>query len=111
MDSTAANAGCAYPDNRTDYSDDFEARIALAGTDEEGTMADITYRTGTSGMVAHGTTNFARIAAWCTQFAEGAREGQQIAARYHALSQLSRPDLATRGLTRETIARAALTGG
>lgn len=73
-------------------------------------MTDITYRTDTSDMVAHGTTYFVRIAGWCTRFADGAREGQQIAARYHALSQLSRPDLATRGLTRQTIARAALTG-
>jgi hypothetical protein len=73
-------------------------------------MTDITYRTDATGMVAHGTTSFARIAAWCGRFAEGAREGQQIAARYHELSQLSGPDLASRGLTRQTIARAALTG-
>ncbi|HEX3161026.1 MAG TPA: DUF1127 domain-containing protein [Pseudolabrys sp.] len=73
-------------------------------------MTDITYRTDTHGMVAHGTTFFTRMAAWCGQFADGAREGQQIAARYHELSLLSGPDLASRGLTRPAIARAALTG-
>ena len=62
-------------------------------------MTDITYRTDASEMVAHGTTVFTRIAAWCGQFADGAREGQQIAARYHQLSLLSSPDLASRGLT------------
>jgi hypothetical protein len=73
-------------------------------------MTDITYHTHTSETVTHGITVFTRIAAWCGQFADGAREGQQIAARYHELSSLSRPDLASRGLTRQTIARAALTG-
>jgi hypothetical protein len=73
-------------------------------------MTDITYRIDTSATVVHGTTFFTRIAAWCGQFAEGARDGQQIAGRYHELSRLSRPDLASRGLTRQTIARAALTG-
>jgi len=73
-------------------------------------MTDITYRTDTSDMVAHGTTYFVRIAGWCGQFAGGAREEPQIAARYHELSRLSGPDLASRGLTRQTIARAALTG-
>jgi hypothetical protein len=51
-----------------------------------------------------------RITAWCTHFAEGVREGQEIAARYRALSRLSTPDLTRRGLNRQTIARAALTG-
>ena len=73
-------------------------------------MTDITYRTDTSRMVDQGTTIFTRVAAWCGQFAEGAREGQQIAARYYELSSLSSPDLASRGLNRQTIARAALTG-
>jgi hypothetical protein len=73
-------------------------------------MTDITYRTDTHAIVTQGTTFFTRIAAWCGQFADGAREGQQIAARYHEFSRLSCPDLASRGLTRQTIARAALTG-
>lgn len=73
-------------------------------------MTDITYHTDTHGTVVHGTTIFTRIAARCGQFADGAREGQQIAARYHELSGLSRPDLASRGLTRQTMARAALSG-
>ena len=73
-------------------------------------MTDITYRTDTSEILAQGTTYFTRVAGWCGRFADGAREGQQIAARYHELSRLSRPDLASRGLTRQTIARAALSG-
>jgi hypothetical protein len=51
-----------------------------------------------------------RVSAWCTHFVEGVREGQEIAARYHALSRLSTPELARRGFNRQTIARAALTG-
>lgn len=73
-------------------------------------MTDITYQTGTSDIAAHGTSFLASFATWCCQLAEGAREGQLIAARYHELSRLSGPSLATRGLTRQTIARAALTG-
>ena len=41
---------------------------------------------------------------------EGVRERQDIAARYRALSQLSTPDLARRGLNRYDIKRTALTG-
>ena len=73
-------------------------------------MTDITYRTDTSRMVVQSTTFLSRMANWCGQFADGAREGQQIAARYHELSTLSGTELASRGLTRQTIARAALTG-
>jgi hypothetical protein len=51
-----------------------------------------------------------RISAWCAHFVEGVREGQEIAARYRALSQLSTPDLARHELNRESIARTALTG-
>jgi hypothetical protein len=47
---------------------------------------------------------------WWGQIIDGVREGRQISARYHALSRLSTPDLARRGLTRRTIARVALTG-
>lgn len=73
-------------------------------------MTDITYQTGVSGLTIGRYAYFARFAAWCGQVVEGAREGQQIAARYHALSQLSTPDLARRGLTRQAIVRTALTG-
>ena len=45
-----------------------------------------------------------------THFVEGVREGQEIAAHYHALAQLSTPELARHGLNRQMIARAALTG-
>jgi len=74
-------------------------------------MTDITYQTSASDILTHGTTTYlARFTAYCGQLAKGAREGQQIAARYHELSHLSGADLASRGLTRQTIARAALTG-
>jgi len=47
---------------------------------------------------------------YCSQFAEGARDGQQMAARYHELLCLSGTGLAKRGLTRQTLGRAVLTG-
>ena len=72
-------------------------------------MTDITYQTTTIG-IADQSALLSRITAWCTHFAEGVREGQEIAARYHALSQLSTAELARRGLNRQMIARAALTG-
>jgi hypothetical protein len=73
-------------------------------------MTDITYQTGTSDVAATHTRYLAAMTTWCCQFAEGARDGQKIAARYHELSRLSGSGLAARGLTRQTIARAALTG-
>lgn len=73
-------------------------------------MTDITYQTGTSEIATHGTSHLANLVAWCGELTEGIREGQKIATRYHELSLLSGPDLAIRGLTRQTIARAALTG-
>ena len=73
-------------------------------------MTDITYQTVTTGSASSPSALLSRIAAWCAHFAEGLNEGGQIAARYHALSRLSTPDLARRGLNRQTIARAALTG-
>ena len=72
-------------------------------------MTDITYPNTTIG-VADQSALLSRIAAWCTHFVEGAREGQEIAARYHALSRLSTPELARRVFNRQTIARVALTG-
>jgi hypothetical protein len=72
-------------------------------------MTDITYETATAG-IASPSALLSRIAAWCTHFAEGIREGREIAARYHALAQLSSPELARRGLNRHMIARVALTG-
>jgi hypothetical protein len=72
-------------------------------------MTDITYQTSAIG-IARQSALMSRLTAWCTHFVEGTREAQEIAARYHALSRLSAPDLARRGLNRETIVRAALTG-
>ena len=72
-------------------------------------MTDITYQTTTIG-IADQSALLSRIAAWCTHFGEGVREGQEIAARYNALAQLSTPELARHGLNRQMIARAALTG-
>ena len=45
-------------------------------------------------------TTYARIAVHIGQLIEETREGRQIEARHHALSQLSRLDLASRGLNR-----------
>jgi len=72
-------------------------------------MTDITYQTSAIG-IARQSALMSRITTWCTHFVEGIREGQEISARYHALSRLSTPDLVRRGLNRQTIARAALTG-
>ena len=73
-------------------------------------MTDIAFQTRDSDIVTHGSTYLARIATYCSKFAAGAREGQRMAARYHELSRLSGADLATRGLTRQTLGRAVLTG-
>lgn len=40
----------------------------------------------------------------------GIQEGREIAVRYHALTRLSPGELASRGLSREDLTRAALTG-
>ena len=72
-------------------------------------MTDITYQTTAIG-IAGQSALLSRVSAWCTHFVEGVREGQEIAARYHALSRLSTPELARHGFNRQTIARAALTG-
>jgi hypothetical protein len=50
-------------------------------------MTDITYQASTIG-IADQSALLSRITAWCTHFAEGIREGHDIAARYHALSRL-----------------------
>jgi hypothetical protein len=55
-------------------------------------------------------TIFAAVLGFCAEFCAGARQGREIEARYHALSQRSTPDLARLGLTRADVARAALTG-
>jgi hypothetical protein len=47
---------------------------------------------------------------YLARFRAGIREGQSIAARYDKLSQMSTPDLARHGLTRNDISRVALTG-
>jgi hypothetical protein len=52
---------------------------------------------------------FQAFAAHCHALAIGAREGLQIATYYHELAQLSGVELAKRGLTRQSIARVALT--
>jgi hypothetical protein len=50
------------------------------------------------------------LAASFVEFCAGAREGREIEARYAALTRKSNAELATIGLTRFDIARAALTG-
>lgn len=72
-------------------------------------MSDVTCQTATTGLTGQSAL-LSRTIAWCAHFAEGVREGQEIAARYHALSRLSTPDLARCGFNRQTIARVVLTG-
>ena len=74
-----------------------------------GPMTDIAYQSATIDLTGQSAL-LSRISAWCTHFVEGVREGQEMAARYRALSQLSSPELARRGLNRYDIARTALTG-
>lgn len=71
-------------------------------------MTDITYQTTTIGM-ADQSALLSRIATFAP-ISSKVREGQEIAARYHALAQLSTSELARHGLNRQMIARAALTG-
>ena len=73
-------------------------------------MTDITYQITGSNLNAQSTGYLTRIAAFCGQLIEGAHDGQQMAARYHELSRLSGADLAARGLTRDMVSRAVLTG-
>ena len=73
-------------------------------------MTDITLQDVFNGVTTDGNNYLARFTTWCGQVAEGAHEGRRIAARYDALSRLSSHDLAGRGLTRQTMARAALIG-
>ena len=53
---------------------------------------------------------FSRIVDGFASFFEAVGEGRRIAQRYEALSRLSDAALATRGLTRQDIARAAVNG-
>jgi len=71
-------------------------------------MTDITYQVATTDLTGQSAL-LSRITTWCAHFVEGVREGQEIAARYRSLSQLSTPDLTRRGLNRYDIARIALT--
>ena len=73
-------------------------------------MTDITYQIAGSELNGQSAGYLGRITAFCGQLIDGVREGQQMAARYHELSRLSGTDLAARGLTRDTVSRAVLTG-
>jgi hypothetical protein len=52
---------------------------------------------------------FSAVVAAFADFRAGAREGREIEARYDALARKSASELAQLGLTRDDIARAALT--
>jgi hypothetical protein len=52
----------------------------------------------------------AAVAGFFTDFWAGARDGNDIHTRYHALSQLSAADLNRYELARTEVTRAALTG-
>lgn len=53
---------------------------------------------------------FSRVVEGVAAFFEAVGEGRRIAQRYEALSRLSDAALATRGLTRQDIARVAVNG-
>ena len=53
---------------------------------------------------------FSRVGEAVASFFDAIGEGRRIAQRYDALSRLSDAALARRGLTRQDIARAAVTG-
>ena len=81
----------------------------LFGQIRQSSMNDIVCGTETSGLFVRAAALMEAFAAHCSTVAAGCREGRQIAARYHVLSQLSGVELARRGLTRQSVARAALT--
>ena len=53
---------------------------------------------------------FAAVVASCADFCAGARQGRDIAGRYHDLARRSNPDLERLGLTRSDVPQAALNG-
>jgi hypothetical protein len=57
------------------------------------------------------TPRRARWSDYVSNVLAGIRDGGEMYARYQALARLSNTDLARRGLSRETITRAVLTGG
>jgi hypothetical protein len=71
-------------------------------------MTTITVRAGTA--TGRFDAAFSAFVGFCADFCAGARQGQEMAARYKELSRKSTPDLAKIGLTRSEIPRAALTG-
>jgi hypothetical protein len=71
-------------------------------------MTTITVHAGTA--TARFDAAFSAFIGFCADFCAGARQGQEIAARYRELSRKSSPELAKLGLTRSEIPRAALTG-
>ena len=70
-------------------------------------MTAITFPTKT--VIARFVSFFSAVVAACANFCAGAREGREIEARYDALARKSPSELAQLGLTRQDIARAALT--
>lgn len=55
-------------------------------------------------------TVFASLLQMLAAHREGIRTGRSLAARYHALAQMSRSELANRGLTRQDISRVVAAG-
>jgi hypothetical protein len=72
-------------------------------------MTTITFsHTASETFKAAGIVN--SLVASFAEFCAGAREGQEIEARYRTYSRMSGPDLAELGMTRSDIYRAALVG-
>ena len=68
-------------------------------------MTSITNRAETSGLSVRIAASIEALVMHFSAIGAGCREGRQIAARYHELSQLSRADL---DVPRQSIAHAAL---
>jgi hypothetical protein len=79
-----------------------------SSTEGDKAMTAITHTSFTP--TSHIDNVFTAVVDFCADCFAGARDGREIEARYHTLSQLSVHDLARIGLTRADVAQAALTG-
>jgi hypothetical protein len=65
---------------------------------------------GTASQSQSDRTIWTRALTIFLDFCDGAREGREIETRYRTYARMSQPDLASRGMTRADIYRAALIG-
>jgi hypothetical protein len=74
------------------------------------TIPEDTMSTITLNSPARSASPFRKVFQVFAEFVEGAREARAIATRYESLSRLSDNQLAKRGLTRNEVPQAAVTG-